>query len=935
MFSSLNADNSTSPVSSSLRVVDMSKLSSRPSRAAQKTTCPECCAKPCLFFGEKSGCTGLSVTIPIALEMTGRELSVTALRSVASRLVDSASDLELVELVALCLTKMKRGDGGLFRHPVVFPKPLVRYNQPFFCRPSTLEGEPWIFSLEPSEGMIETSMSALSSLGEAPRDLPPLPAELGSFFDRVEAFDDTDLNPHLANVVNGKTVVVTGAGGSIGSQVCMRLLREPGLGRLILLGRGEGSLFEVRSRLKADPRAVCVVLDIRDEGAMKELFGKYSPKIVIHAAAHKHVGFCQDNVAEAISNNVGGTSLLLHLSAAFNVEAFVLVSTDKAVAPSSVMGTTKRVAELLMRQYSHSSSESGMRCVTVRFGNVLGSRGSVLPAFRARLLQNQPLTVTDRNSARYFISADEACRLVLMALAQGHSGDILSLKMGQQVPIVQLAEWVLRQHGSDLPIEWIGLQPGEKLREEICGANEVMEEFPFANLRVVRNTSSPRPSKEDVAEFQTQVDVLLNLAAVNEAPDALYGQLKVIVPEFTTGNGIIVRERASGAWPFLCESGVRRASGVLRSGRVNQWTGSEVTELQKAFATFVGTQHAVAVANGTVALELALIAANFKSGDHIVVPARTYVATASCVVARGGIPIVADVDPVSGLITAATIEAVLTPQTRGIIVVHIAGWPCDMDPIMQLAARKSLFVVEDCAQALGSKYKGRSVGSLGHFGAFSLCQDKMITGAGEGGVLCMNDDAAWRRAWAHKDIGRDYDAVFSKNHPPGFRWLTHNWGTNWRMTEVQAAVARLQLARLPDWIILRARNASILIEALAEFTGRIEVPLPSSEDQHCFYRLYAYAPNESLRDSIIGRAGSLIQSGTCCEIYRERCFDVYPSSKSVLPVAQSLTATSLSFRVHPTISRATMEDQARIIVNAIKITLDEYDVKEDSATREC
>jgi len=192
-----------------------------------------------------------------------------------------------------------------------------------------------------------------------------------------------------------------------------------------------------------------------------------------------------------------------------------------------------------------------------------------------------------------------------------------------------------------------------------------------------------------------------------------------------------VRKNPFPPWPHYEEDEISSTMLTLKSGRVNYWTGQEGRQLEDEFAAFVGTNYAVALMNGTVALEAALIALGMGPGDEVIVASRTFIASASCVLIRGGRPVMADVDPVSQNITADTVLAVLTPMTRGIIAVHLAGWPCDMDPILALARSKGLWVVEDCAQAHGAVYKGRPVGSMGDVAAFSFCQDKIITTGGE------------------------------------------------------------------------------------------------------------------------------------------------------------------------------------------------------------
>lgn len=332
-------------------------------------------------------------------------------------------------------------------------------------------------------------------------------------------------------------------------------------------------------------------------------------------------------------------------------------------------------------------------------------------------------------------------------------------------------------------------------------------------------------------------------------------------------------------WPQFDDEQIEAVAAVLRSGRVNYWTGSIGREFEKQYSAYLGRRHAIALANGTVALELALESFGVGGGDEVIVPARTYVASASCVVMRGAVPVVADVDRDSQCLTAETIAAVLSPKTRAVIVVHLAGWPADMDPIMQFARRHDLVVIEDCAQAHGAFYKGRPVGSIGDAGAFSFCQDKIITTGGEGGLLALDDETAWRKAWAFKDIGRSYEAVYERDHEPGFRWLTESFGTNWRMTEMQAALGCIQMTSLQDWSKQRAANADVLRAALHDLPS-LHIPAVPADCWHANYKFYAFVRPECLqpgwnRDRMLAEiesAGVPCGVGSCSEIYLEKAF---------------------------------------------------------------
>jgi dTDP-4-amino-4,6-dideoxygalactose transaminase len=378
---------------------------------------------------------------------------------------------------------------------------------------------------------------------------------------------------------------------------------------------------------------------------------------------------------------------------------------------------------------------------------------------------------------------------------------------------------------------------------------------------------------------------------------------------------------ATTPWPHFDDEAVDAVSAILRSGRVNYWTGDECRAFEREYASYLGRRHAIALANGTVALELALQAFGIGDGDEVVVPSRTYVASASCAVMRGAVPVVADVDRDTQCITADTISQVLTPRTRAIVVVHLAGWPCDMDPIMALARERNLRVIEDCAQAHGAYYKGRPVGVFGDAAAFSFCQDKIITTGGEGGLLALDDESAWARAWAYKDIGRSYDAVYRRRHAPGFRWLTESFGTNWRMTEMQAVLGRIQLKRLPQWVETRRRNAQIWRDALTGLSA-IRCPQPPPTVLHSYYKFYAFVRTEKLRggasrDSILASIeakGIPCGVGSCSEIYLEKAFaDRGWQPAERLPVARMLGETSMMFMVHPTLDTNELLRAAQLV----------------------
>ncbi len=383
------------------------------------------------------------------------------------------------------------------------------------------------------------------------------------------------------------------------------------------------------------------------------------------------------------------------------------------------------------------------------------------------------------------------------------------------------------------------------------------------------------------------------------------------------------------SWPRFTAEEAEAVQRALLSNKVNYWTGTECREFENEFAAWCGTRHAVALANGTLALDVALKALGIGPGDEVVVTPRTFIASVSCVVNVGATPVFAEVDADSGNISAATISGVLTQRTKAVICVHLAGWPCDMDPIMALAEQHGLKVIEDCAQAHGARYKGRSIGSIGHVGAWSFCQDKIMTTGGEGGMVTTNDEALWRTMWSYKDHGKSYEAVYERQHPPGFRWLHESIGTNWRMLEMQAVIGRIQLKRLQEWTAQRTKIALAIWDNCRAFAG-LRVPeftcsncnrdclkaAAQSGCVHAHYKCYVYVQPQHLaagwsRDRIIDEINKLgvpCYQGSCSEVYMEKAFDNTGWRPDVrLPVAKELGETSLMFLVHPTLTKSEIQ----------------------------
>jgi len=374
-------------------------------------------------------------------------------------------------------------------------------------------------------------------------------------------------------------------------------------------------------------------------------------------------------------------------------------------------------------------------------------------------------------------------------------------------------------------------------------------------------------------------------------------------------------------WPSFTEEEADAVREVILSNKVNYWTGQECREFEREFAAWSGTRHAIALTNGTVALDLAFKILNIGSGDEVIVTSRTFLASVSSIVNAGATPVFADVDQDSQNITADSISAVLSPRTRAIVCVHLAGWPCDMDPIMALAEKHSLKVIEDCAQAHGAKYKGRPVGSIGHIGAWSFCQDKIMTTGGEGGMVTTNDHDLWAAMWAYKDHGKSWEAVYERDHAPGFRWVHESFGTNWRMLEAQGVLGRIQLKRMPEWQESRLSNARKIWDTAARLKG-LRVPSTPEDILHAAYKCYVFVKPDTLkagwdRDRILNEISSRgvpCFSGSCSEVYLEKAFDNTPwRPEQRLKVAKELGETSLMFLVHPTLTGDEIEKTCQVL----------------------
>ena len=381
------------------------------------------------------------------------------------------------------------------------------------------------------------------------------------------------------------------------------------------------------------------------------------------------------------------------------------------------------------------------------------------------------------------------------------------------------------------------------------------------------------------------------------------------------------------SWPSFSEEEANAVKNVLLSNKVNYWTGNECREFEKEFAVWSNSKYAIALGNGTLALDSALKALDIGVGDEVIVTSRTYIASVTSIVTAGAIPIFADIDTNSQNITTTSIRSMITNKTKAIICVHLAGWPCEMDEIIELANEFNLYVIEDCAQAHGAKYKSKPVGSIGNIGCWSFCQDKIMTTGGEGGMVTTNDKSLWNKMWSYKDHGKSYKAVYEQKHPDGFQWLNESFGTNWRMTELQGVIGRIQLKRMSNWHSNRISNALKIWNTAKQCKG-LRVPSIPDYIEHAVYKCYVFIKLEELkngwgRDKIIKEINALgvpCYSGVCPEVYLEKAFDNSGfRPKERLANAKELGQSSLMFLVHPTLTKNEIQQTCDAITSVMNL----------------
>jgi len=389
--------------------------------------------------------------------------------------------------------------------------------------------------------------------------------------------------------------------------------------------------------------------------------------------------------------------------------------------------------------------------------------------------------------------------------------------------------------------------------------------------------------------------------------------------------------RNTETWPNYSSQEIDLVKKVLQSNKVNYWTGQQCKLFEKEFSNYIGVRYSVAVANGSVGLDLAVAALNLPKGSEVIVTPRSYITSVTCVIKNKLKPIFADVDFWSQNLSLEHIKKKITFRTKAVILVHLAGMPCDMFPILELTKKLNIKIIEDCSQAHGAVYNNKIVGSMGDISVWSFCNDKIISTCGEGGMVSTNNNKYFKKIWAGKDCGRNIDKIKKNNLKVGFKWIHDFEGTNLRMTELQAAVGRYQLKKLDSWIKIRNRNAKKILDTCKKYSF-IDYKEFSKNIKHAYYRCYILVNNKKLkkgwnRDKIIG---SLLKkkikcnSGSCPEIYLEKSIkNKKLRPKKNLPNAKLLGQATIAFEVHNKISKKSIV----YICSLIKRVFDQIEKK--------
>ncbi len=373
-------------------------------------------------------------------------------------------------------------------------------------------------------------------------------------------------------------------------------------------------------------------------------------------------------------------------------------------------------------------------------------------------------------------------------------------------------------------------------------------------------------------------------------------------------------------WPKYSSEEINAVVKVLSSGKGNYWAGQEGKLFEKEFSKWSGAKYSVSVSNGTIALEAALKSLDIGLQDEVIVTSRTYVASASSISLIGAKPVFADVDLDSQNIDIESIKAAITKKTKAIICVHLAGWPCDMNAIMEISKAHNIYVIEDCAQAHGAKFNNKSVGTFGHVGAWSFCQDKIISTGGEGGMITTSSKKILKKILSYRDHGRDFDIDTNNNNK--FQWIRGSIGTNARLTEMQSAIGRIQLQLVDSWVETRRKNSDKIWNAARNIKG-LRAPVVPSNVYHACYKCYIFVQPKLLKpkcgrnwimDELIKRDVECF-TGSCPEVYLEKAF---PPTTARMKNSKELGETSIMFKVDQTVDDRCINKIVEMLAEVMK-----------------
>lgn len=713
------------------------------------------------------------------------------------------------------------------------------------------------------------------------------PLEIGDLLDRQKIILDIE---NISRYLSNKVILITGAGGSIGSELTRRI-SEYNPKRLILLDNYENHLYELQQELN-NPNNRYIIADIKEKIRLNQIFKKYKPEIIFHAAAHKHVPLMETEPQEAVKNNILGSSNLIELAVLHDVERFIFISTDKAICPTSIMGATKRFTENQIL----STNAPKIVFAIVRFGNVLGSFGSVIPLWQKQLLMGKSISVTDKKMTRFFMTIPEAVQLVIQAGAMAKNSSIFVLKMGKPYKIIDLAEKFLRLSGfnPDTRIDITGIRPGEKLNESLNEEEEKIEDSDHPMImEIKKNRQNFQKIKEILSIFEKEI-CQLNQVEIEEL-------LKKAIPTYQEHQAMKKPKISSNVIhfspPYLGREEAQAVSDVVKSGWLT--TGSKTQEFEKNFALYHQTDFALAVNSATAGLHLSMLSLGIGPGDEVIVPSYTFAACANTVCWAGAKPVFADITKTGFLIDPIDIERKITKKTKAIMVVHFGGQMAQMDSIGKIAKAHNLKIIEDCAHSPGAKFDGRLAGTIGDAGVFSFYANKNMTTAEGGMVITKNAEMA-EKIQVLRLHGMSKDAFDRYSKSGSWAYEITEAGFKCNLTDLASSIGLIQLRKLDQMNKKRAQVARNYSDSLSQ-NDHLELPtiLPNRES---VWHLFPILVDPKRRNKIIEQLKdfNIITSVHFIPLHLQPFYRrKFGYNKGDLPISEQVFEREISLPMHP------------------------------------